>query len=472
LALLRTHTLQRGSLAMTNTTVLWNFALLVSLLATTPEAWAAGGARTTEAFLSTTTLNAYPQGAAAKKEPQWKSREEYDAFTAMANEKDPSKRIQLAEAFLAKFPNSDFKDNAYVVEMQTYAQLNQSEKAVEAAHKALEANPDNLAALRYLSFAFPFLFKTDDPDAASKLSRAESGAKHGLELLQTLQKPANATEEQFQQGVKEFRSVFNSGIGFVALQRKDYPAAITAFKAAIEDNPSDFYTFYRMGLAYLYSSPPDYDHAVWYLSRAVALAKTANSPAGAEIDKFLRRAYVNYHGTDQGLQDIINQAASSPNPPSGFKVSPMETPKKTGNQNIDAFNEMTFPLKLGGDRAQKTWDALKGQPLELAGFVDSVEKGPDAGTYIVRIDILDQSKAASGVYDVELKDTSQPNVKNLSPVDPVRFKGTISAYTATPNLVITVDGTIDPDTIPAEPKAKPKPKTPPRHRPTRQTQSQ
>lgn len=455
---------------MRKMTALWVLTLLVSLTSFPHGAQAAGGPRKSLGLTLTSRWNA-PLQAAQPKQPQWKSREEYDAFNAMATEKDPNKRISLAEAFIQKFANSDFKDNAYVVEMQTYAQLNQTDKAVEAGRKALEANADNLAALRYMGFAFPFLFKAEDPDATSKLSRADSDAKHGLELLQKLQKPANATDEQFTQGVKEFRSIFNNVVGFVALQRKDYGAAITSFKAAAEDNPSDVYTFYRLGLAYLYSSPPDYDHAVWYIARAVALANAAKNPAGAEIDKFLKRAYVNYHGNDQGLQDILTQTAASVNPPEGFKVAAMEVPKPTGNPNVDAFNQMTFPLKLGGEKAQKVWDALKGQAIELGGSVDSVEKGSDTNAYMVRIDVLDQSKAVEGVYDVELKDSTQPNVKNLQKGDLVRFKGTADAYAATPNLVLTLVGEITTD-LPDKPPAKAKPKTAPTHRrPTRRRAS-
>ena len=52
------------------------------------------------------------QQAGAAKQPGWKSREEYDAFQAMANDKDPHKRIELAEAFVTKYANSDFKDQA------------------------------------------------------------------------------------------------------------------------------------------------------------------------------------------------------------------------------------------------------------------------------------------------------------------------------------------------------------------------
>jgi tetratricopeptide (TPR) repeat protein len=387
---------------------------------------------------------------------------------AMANEKDPNKKVQLAEAFLTKYASSDFKEGAYIVEMQTYKQQQQTDKAVDAAHKALQANPDSLDALNFLSFVFPFTYKGDAPDHDAKLAEAEADAKHGLEVVQKLQKPANAPEDQFNQAVKSLRDVFNGSIGFVDLQRKDYAGAITADKAAAEDNPSDEYVFYRMGLAYLYSNPHDYDNGIWYLARAVALAKTAGDTNAPEFEKYLKQTYVGYHGNDQGLEDIVNQAKTSPNPPSGFKVGAMEAPKKTGNPLVDQFNDMTYPLKFGGETAQKQWDALKGQPLEFGGSVDSVVKGTDPGVNLVRIDILDPSKATPGVYDIELKDSTQPNVKNLQPGDLIRFKGTMDSYTATPNLMVTVVGEVtDPNPLPDKPPAKEKATT--RKRPAKKT---
>ncbi len=170
--------------------------------------------------------------------------------------------------------------------MGAYAQSNDMPKALEAGQKVLDTDPDNLPALRFLSFTFPFLYKPDDADHDAKLSRADSNAHHGLEVLQKLQKPAGATDEQFQQGVKEFRSVFNSCIGFAALQRKDYPNAITALKGGRRRQSQRVYAFYWMGLAYMYSTPPDYDHAVWYIARAVALAQAAKNPTGDDINSF------------------------------------------------------------------------------------------------------------------------------------------------------------------------------------------
>ena len=437
---------------MRKTIAFWSFTLLASLLVLAAVGQAAVRVQNVEGRLFARQLNAPPQAAKA---PSWKSRDEYDAYMAMANEKDPNKRIQLAEAFLTKYASSDFKEGAYIIEMQTYQQQNQMDKALDAAHKALQANPDSLDALKLLSFVFPFTYDGKAADHDAKLSEAEANAKHGLEVVQKLQKPANAPEDQFNQAVKGLRDIFNGTAGFVDLQRKDYAGAITADKAAAEDNPSDEYVFYRMGLAYLYSNPHDYDNGIWYLCRAVALAQAAHDTNAAEFEKYLKQTYVGYHGNEDGLPDIEKQAATSPNPPSGFKVAAMEAPKKTGNPLIDQFNDMTYPLKFGGETAQKQWDALKGQPLEFGGSVDSVEKGTDPGTYSVRIDILDQSKATPGVYDIELKDSKQPNVKNLQPGDLIRFKGTMDSYTATPNLMVTVVGEVtDPNPLPDQPPAK------------------
>ena len=81
--------------------------------------------------------------------------------------------------------------------MQVYYQLGKSDQAVDAAKKVLDVDPDNLDALAFLSYVFPFTFKGTDADATAKLSRAESDARHGLDVLQKFPKPANVTDAQF-----------------------------------------------------------------------------------------------------------------------------------------------------------------------------------------------------------------------------------------------------------------------------------
>jgi tetratricopeptide (TPR) repeat protein len=444
---------------MKKTTALWTLTILVSLSSGATAGGLANRSARSVSLNMVARMQAPPQAAKA---PQWKSREEYDAYNAMATATDPDKKVSLAEAFIQKYPTSDFKSGALLTEMQVYASQSKTDKAVEVAKKVLDVDPDNLVALRFLSFTFPFLYKPTDADATSKLSRADGDAHHGLDLLQKLQKPAGATDEQFQQGVKEFRGVFNSCVGFAALQRKDYPNAITALKAATADNQNSWYAVYWMGLAYLYSTPRDYDHAIWYYARAVALAKAGKDPNATDWEKYLKQTYVGYHGTDTGLSDIETQAAATADPPDGFKVAHAEAPKHTGNNTVDAFNTLTYNLTLGGETAQKQWDGIKGQPVSnFGGTVVSVEKGTDPNSYSVHIAVLDGTKSAGG-YDIELKDTTQPDVKNLQKGDLLTFKGTLDSYVATPNLILTLVGEVTSD-LPDKPAAKPKPKAPVHH---------
>src|SRR5579863_8873473 len=173
----------------------------------------------------------------ATKGPQWKSRAEYDAFQAMLKGSTPQEKIQLADAFLQKYPTSDFKFQADNVKAQEYQQLGQTNQAITAAKDSLKSNPDNLFALNYLSYVFPYTFKPNGEDSAAELTEISNEAKQGLQLLQQQQKLAGASEEQFDAAIKQSRFNFNRALGFVALQQKDYPNAINYLKAATGDKP-------------------------------------------------------------------------------------------------------------------------------------------------------------------------------------------------------------------------------------------
>jgi len=98
------------------------------------------------------------------------------------------------------------------------------------------------------------------------------------------------------------------------------------------------------------------------------------------------------------------------------------------------------------------------------GNGDECGQGSDANSYVLHIAVLDTTKSAEG-YDIELKDSTQPNVKNLQKGDLVQYKGTLDSYVATPNLILTLVGEVTSD-LPDKPPAKEKPKT---TRPTRRT---
>jgi len=68
------------------------------------------------ASLPSTAVGAPPQA----KQRQMKTTEEYNAYKAMNDEKDPVKKISLADSFLEKFKDSDYRDMAYFQKMAAY----------------------------------------------------------------------------------------------------------------------------------------------------------------------------------------------------------------------------------------------------------------------------------------------------------------------------------------------------------------
>lgn len=438
---------------------------LVTALSALPAAGQARSSTKPSPLLPAAKVTA-PAQAAAPKQPQWHSRDEYDAFQAMATEKDPQKQISLADAFLQKYANTDFKDLVYVTLMGAYQKTGDSAKAIDSAHKALQANPDRLEALSYLCFAFPFVFKSTDANATTELTDTAAEAKHGLEVLAKVQKPATVSQDQFDTYMKGQRANFNNAAGFVALQQKDYADAVTSLRAAIEDDPTNNLTFSLLGQAYYNSNPPDYNNAIWYLARSVALANAAKSPNASALQDYYNDVYIKRHGSDAGEKDILTQAASSVNPPAGFQVAPPAKHTPTGNQAVDAFYSIDDSVSVGGDQGNAAWAQYKGQPFGYGGQVVSTAPGTDAGTTVVNIAMTDDSKAKDGVYDISLNDT-QADAKYLKKGDLVRFQGTISAYTVTPNFALTLDGTINDDDLAAAAQAAKSKKPAPHHRPPR-----
>src|SRR5262245_62780175 len=74
-------------------------------------------------FVLTVSLSAFGQGRRNQQQQQQdvpqtqqgvgpvpQSKDEADAFTALQREQAPDKKVELAEAFVTKYPNSDFVD--------------------------------------------------------------------------------------------------------------------------------------------------------------------------------------------------------------------------------------------------------------------------------------------------------------------------------------------------------------------------
>src|SRR5262245_54592695 len=79
-----------------------------------------------------------------EKQPQAKTRPEYDAYLALYNEKDPAKKAPLGEKFITDFKDSEFLLNAHTMIIGAYTGAKTWAKVIEAADRAAALpNADN-----------------------------------------------------------------------------------------------------------------------------------------------------------------------------------------------------------------------------------------------------------------------------------------------------------------------------------------
>jgi len=102
-------------------------------------------------FVLTMSLSAFAQGRRNQQQqqeapqaqqgigPVAQSKDESEAFNGLQREQAPDKKVELAEAFVAKYPNSDFVQYAHMFRMAGYAQSNKPKEAIAAAQQAIDA---------------------------------------------------------------------------------------------------------------------------------------------------------------------------------------------------------------------------------------------------------------------------------------------------------------------------------------------
>jgi tetratricopeptide (TPR) repeat protein len=262
------------------------------------------------------------QAAPASQAPVIKDPAEYNAYVAAIQQKDPNAKISGLEAFLTQYPNSVMKNTALEVLMQTYQQTNNADKAVSTATQLVQANPCQVPALTLLTYIDRMKAQSGDPNGKQLSADAEKYGQQGMGCLDKFQKPEGASETDFQKMKAQMTGNFESGVGWGALQEKDYAKAAQHLKAAVDANPpdsqKDLALLYPLALSYLQQNPPDYQNGVWYAARAAAVAPPANQ---AGIEKYARSQYVKFHGSDEGWQDVLN-AAKAGGPQVALKPAP------------------------------------------------------------------------------------------------------------------------------------------------------
>jgi tetratricopeptide (TPR) repeat protein len=162
-------------------------------------------------------------------------------YNAMAAERDPKKRIAEIERYTEAFQGTKLSDNANLLAVATYQELNDYAKLNSFGEKALASDPNNASLLTLLANAFA------EDQKGTNLAKADAYARKAIELV----KSDTTTSEETRLITEGFAHQI---LGYTLLRGEKTPAAIVELKTASamlkSDPPKYSITLYRLGFAY------------------------------------------------------------------------------------------------------------------------------------------------------------------------------------------------------------------------------
>jgi tetratricopeptide (TPR) repeat protein len=395
--------------------------------------------------------------AAQEKKKEWKDRAEYDLFESITKTQDPNQWLQSLDKWKQQYPQSDYADLRRKLYLAAYRQLNKPRQAFDAAQEVLKDNPDDLVALSVtLQFIYPLVPANTqqlNDQQKSDLDLADKAAHTVLDNLDAVyskdNRPTEMTDDQAAKAKPEMKVFAQKTIGYIALVRKDYERAVTELTATLRLDPAQGQVSYWLGTATLAQNktkPELQPVALFDFARAAAYSGPGCLPAldRQQISNYLTTVYVQYHGSKDGLDQLLAAASSNALAPAGFSIktkNDIEREKEAAQEAADKANPMlalwrSIRKELVGDNGQAYFDnSVKG--AELPGGANGVMQFKGK-----LVSMMPENRPKELVLAVE--DPSKPDVTlkldsalagKMDPGAEISFSGVADSFTKDPFMV-------------------------------------
>jgi tetratricopeptide (TPR) repeat protein len=199
---------------------------------------------------------------AAPAGPGPKSQAEVQAVNAAIQAQTADDRIKAVDDLITKFPNTDFKSFALVMEAESWQVKGDSVKTIVFGEQALQADPKNFDADNLLANTLAATTRDTDLDKDDKLKRGEKYAHDSLDLLNTGTRPFTTPEQTWPKVKSDAEAQAWQALGMIAIVRKKSDEAITDFQKGIDANASPL-LMVRLGRVLLAQNKND-EAISWY----------------------------------------------------------------------------------------------------------------------------------------------------------------------------------------------------------------
>jgi len=346
--------------------------------------------------------------------PRWRDRGESILGMAAGEEKDPAKKLELLKKWEQQYPDSEFRNQRTL----------------------MVANA--LGAIVGGTFA-----KTDTASLDAGRAAAQQLLDGYEEYFGDSLRPAGTTTDQWGQTRKNSALQIHMLLAYVAQTEKDYDTAEAELKKVLLVDPEQAATSYQLGATIVQEMATSnaltrYSEAIYDFARSLAVSgPTALPPeAKAAAENALKTNYWNYHGSTDGLDDLMKLVGASALPPADFHIvsvvelsEPMQKPQSEwGKEHPDL----------------ERWETAKTGLLEhgdvyFATVRDTVLSPVFRGTVVSQ---LSSNRILVNVDNVPAGDAvlrfDASHFGAVRPGTAIQFSGVVDSYTLDPYVLTFV----------------------------------
>ena len=381
--------------------------------------------------------------APASQQPQhqWKDRAEYDLFDAITKDTNPATRLEKLQQWEKQYPMTEWIKERRTLLLTTFAAANRPKDAVNEAKEILAADPKDFTELYYTMYFTQSLYSQSQ--TADVLDGGEKAAQAILANIGT--PPPNVTADQWAKLRPDLELMANVNLGFIAMQRKNWDAAETQFNKTLQLNPNNAQVDYWMGTVIASEKKLDkLPTALFYFARAATYEGQGALPADVKKTalNYVQRQYKNFHGSDDGFNDLLASAKANPTPPAGFTIKNANEIAQAAAQSEEEWAKahpeqaLWKSIKMaltGADGANYFATSMKdaGVPT-LKGKVVKLE--PATKPKSIQL-AMDDGTGNFAVADATLK-FEMPLAGKVDEGTELSFEGVPESYTANPLMVV------------------------------------
>jgi tetratricopeptide (TPR) repeat protein len=259
----------------------------------------------------------------------WTNDAEYKDAVAAQSEPDPAKRLAALEKWKKDFPATDpallvVRQDMFLV---AYSQTQQPRQAFDQALDILKTRPNDFLAFYATVQMAPYIKPAPTP---MDLDISEKNANMMLDnpdkVFDPANKPTGMSDADWAKQKAAAKPFAEQQLMTIYALRKDDKRAVDDLRKLIVRDPNLAVASYQMGRLMITldkaENKQDYTPALYQIARALDIEGPTALPANQKgpIQTYLGQAYTAFHGSADGLDDLLKTAKNSPFPPPGYTI--------------------------------------------------------------------------------------------------------------------------------------------------------